>query len=429
MTKQSIDAYVEAQKNDIIDDLMGLVSYRSIATEPSGVRGALEFVLDRAEEMGFTTMTTAEKDVGIIEMGEGDVTIGILVHVDVVDVGDLEKWVYPPFDCMMSDDQLWGRGTIDDKGPVIMSLYAMKALKDLEIPLNKKIQLIVGTSEEVEWTDMRHFKEQFPHPDYGFTPDGDFPIYNVEKGYADIKLLFSEPKLSRLLELRSGDSPNTIPSKAIIKLQGEEQKAFSGSSAHSSEPEDGDNAIVKMARSIESNSDFNFIRFINDFLADDHNAPALGIDDGIYSACDDPMNATTAVPTILQLKDDGVMLNINIRQKVGVKRQDIENAFSRFSGQYSYSFNVSEAMDGIIVDEKLEPLQRMSLAAQAYEIPHDFMVGRGSSYAKAIPNFVSWGPILPDTENTCHMENERIAIWNVLLATKLYAYWLYSEQK
>ena len=103
----------------------------------------------------------------------------------MVPEGDREKWNTDPFELVLKDGHLYGRGVVDDKGPVIASLYAMKYLKDSGVQPDKKIMLIVGTREEIVWEDMDHFKEEFPLPDYGFSPDGAFPIYNRENGYME----------------------------------------------------------------------------------------------------------------------------------------------------------------------------------------------------------------------------------------------------
>jgi len=424
--KQKIIDYLEAHRGQIIEDIAGLVRFESVAGNPAETEKALDFVLGRAKEMGFRTMTTSQKDVGIIETGQGKETVGILAHVDVVGVGDPEKWTWPPYDCVARDGFLLGRGTIDDKGPVIMSLYALKALVDLNIPLRKKIQLIVGTCEETQWTDMEHFKEQFPLPDYGFSPDGEFPIYNAEKGYADVELLFDEPNFKQILELQSGDSPNTIPSKAVIRFPGGPLTTFNGVSAHSSEPESGDNAIEKLCRSLAGRDEFHFIRFINDILAGDPFAGALAIDAGTG---DIDLEPTTAAPTILKLTGSAVFLNVNIRQKVGVKMGDITRAFDRLAETYSFTFHITECEDGMMVDESLEALQRMKQAANAFDCDGSFQLARGSSYAKTMDNFVSWGPVFPGETNMCHMENERISIETMMLATKIYTLYLALEAR
>jgi succinyl-diaminopimelate desuccinylase len=36
----------------------------------------------------------------------------------------------------------------DDKGPTMAAFYAMRVIKEMNVPLNKKIRLILGTDEE-----------------------------------------------------------------------------------------------------------------------------------------------------------------------------------------------------------------------------------------------------------------------------------------
>ena len=101
----------------------------------------------------------------MIEIGEGEETIGILSHVDVVPPENPQSWISPPFEMTERDGHLWGRGTMDDKGAIIVCLYAMKCLFESGEPLKKKVQMILGTQEEVEWSDMEAYVANVPLPD------------------------------------------------------------------------------------------------------------------------------------------------------------------------------------------------------------------------------------------------------------------------
>ena len=179
MRNEATDAYLERKKEELLEDIRALVKIPSIHGDACECRRALEYVKKRAEDFGLKTKMTKEKDACVIDLGSGPETVGILAHVDVVGIGDAEKWRYPPFDATVDEGAIWGRGTADDKAPVMMSLYALRAIRELGLPLRNRLRLIVGTCEEGIWTDMEHFKEEFDAPDYGFTPDGAFPIYNV----------------------------------------------------------------------------------------------------------------------------------------------------------------------------------------------------------------------------------------------------------
>jgi succinyl-diaminopimelate desuccinylase len=421
--KKQIDEQIERYQDQMIDHIKQLVRIRSFSGQTKEVGEALQMVLDLAEQMGFRTMKTTTNDVGIVEYGAGKEIVGMLVHVDVVGIGDPDKWIEDPFLCYEKDGYLWGRGTIDDKGPVIMSLYALKAMKDLNIKPKKRIWLIVGTAEEQTWTDMKNFIHEFEMPDYGFSPDGDFPIYNIEKGYADVELYFDEPERSRLMELSSGDSPNTIPSKATARLKGKQLVSVDGVSAHSSLPWNADNAIVKLCEALREEEDLRFVEFVRRFFTE-QTGSALDIDDGNEFYNGRYVGKTTASPTILKLTDTGVFLNINIRQKYPVESHDILDAFNRYSKQYSYTVILKECLTPMMVDEKLEHLQLMKKVSEECGVDGSFRVGEGTSYAKSMRNCVSWGPVFPGDESGAHEENERLSISSMILATKLYANYL-----
>lgn len=424
--KESIDAYLESQKFEIIKDIQRLVQIESITGNKVENRKALAFVQQKAIEMGIACKMTKEEDVLLACIGEGEEKIGILVHVDVVEIGDQDKWIYPPFSGQIDDKYIWGRGTLDDKGAVIISLYVLKALLDLKVPLNKQIWLIVGSEEEVGgWLDIEHFKRDFGVPDYGFSPDGDFPINNEENGYVDVELMFNDAKREDLISLVSGDSVNTIPSKAIVQFRGEPALEFNGISAHSSTPELGENAIEILCREFSHRQDLSFFRFIDDFLLDDHTGNKLGLNpQESGQLISSTKKKTICVPTILKLAENGVFLNVNIRQKFGVSRQDILQCFEAHAKQYSYAFSTSNYLEPMRVDENHKALRLMEDVYEQFGFKNDFHVGFGTSYAKAMGNFVSWGPNFPVQINCAHMENEKISISTIMTAAKIYTLFL-----
>ena len=175
-------------RNRFLEDLKGLIQIPSVSTDKEQVENALDYFLGSAEKLGLHAEKLLDGQIGIVEMGEGAETVGILVHLDVVDIGDAGHWTVAPFDLTVKDGRVYGRGVLDDKGPAMAALYAMKAVKDCGRPLRKKVRMVIGTQEEVEWTDMNAYVEKYTLPDYSFTPDGYFPIGNVEKGYYDIGL-------------------------------------------------------------------------------------------------------------------------------------------------------------------------------------------------------------------------------------------------
>lgn len=427
--RETISAWIGSRKGKIIEDIGRLIAFKSTEDRPAEIRGALEFVLQRGREMGFETMKTSCGDVGIVVMNAEacEETVGILAHVDVVGTGDLDKWTDDPYEMTVHDGHIWGRGTVDDKGPVIMCLYAMKAIAELDLPLKRNIWLIVGTSEETEWIDMEHFKEEFPVPDFGFSPDGEFPIFNVEKGYSDVRLYFPIEEGDPLRQLSSGDSPNTIPSKAEICFEGEDIRGFNGKSAHSSLPELGINAIELLCdKLVEEGREYGFAHFVNDLWKENvHPGSLLEIDDGTEEYSGQYVGPTTASPTILKLEDNQVIININIRTKYGVCRKQIEDSFERKAPQYGYLFEVVEFTGGMMTDCSGQPFQIMAQVLKDYGCESDFRLAEGASYASCMDNMVSWGPVFQEDFPAAHMEDERMDLNTMLIATKMYADYLY----
>lgn len=422
MHRQQMEAYIDGQKEELVKHILKLVSYPSINGNKEETLACLTYFLQHAQELGFKTMTTSEWNVGIVEMGQGDKTLGILVHLDVVGIGDREKWTDDPFKGVQRDGYLYGRGVEDDKGAAVMSLYAMKAVQELGLPMHKKVWLIVGTSEEGKWTDIASFKREFAIPCCGYSPDGRFPIFNIEKGYADITLDFSRDSKKGIKKLRGGDSPNTIPSKAKISLQDGRTITAHGKASHSSMPKHGDNAILKLCNKLGNipGIDFDFVRFINTYLGNDGHAQSLQIDDNVDHLDGEYIGQTTVTPTIITLADS-VGLTINIRHKYGTTREDILNAFASLADEYRYEVTILDFLEPMWVSKEHPFLKTLQEVSDAYGMDSSLQFAPGTSYAKSMKNFVSWGPVLPNEPATAHIENERLSIDTMMLATKLYA--------
>ncbi|MFA9424129.1 MAG: Sapep family Mn(2+)-dependent dipeptidase, partial [Sedimentibacter sp.] len=422
-----ICGYIDDKKENILKDCSNIIKIPSISKNINDVKKCLDFALNLGKEYGFKVYKTKNSDVGVIEYGEGDETVGILVHVDVVDYGDINKWEKDPCSGFVDDENVWGRGAVDDKGPLIASLYAMRALKESGVDVNKKIQLIIGTQEEVEWSDMNNYIKEFKLPDYGFTPDGSFPIENREKGYADVELFFDRENFTnesvRIVEISSGDSVNTIPSKAEIifeiinnfkqvlneieKISADKLEfvndntvklTFYGISGHSSLPEKVDNVIYKMFKSICKFSylplDFkNMHDFIMKYVVDDFYGKRLGFyeQDPYYKG--EYMGYTTITPTIVHSDVNKYVINLNMRTRFGTTKDSIIKTFSS-TKKYKFNFTVSNYLDPLYIERDRKFLNEM---ASAYELisgyKNDFIIASGTSYAKAMPNIVSWGPI------------------------------------
>ena len=127
--------YIDSEKELLLKDLAEMIKIPSKLEGydnpeyPFGknIDNALNAFLKIGEKLGFKTKNI-DKHCGYIEFGEGEEMVGIVGHLDVVPEG--EGWTYPPYELTIKDGNVYGRGTIDDKGPMMAALYAMKAVME-----------------------------------------------------------------------------------------------------------------------------------------------------------------------------------------------------------------------------------------------------------------------------------------------------------
>jgi succinyl-diaminopimelate desuccinylase len=437
---EALKKYLDSRQTEIIGNLCQFVKIESVSDNLEKVNEALEFALNLARSFGFEAKSYLNGQVGVVEIGDGSEVMGILSHVDVVGPGNMEKWKTKPFDPVVKDGKIYGRGTLDDKGPLIACLYAMKAVCELGVPLQKKVQLILGTQEEVEWADMKAYVRQFPLPDYGFTPDGEFPICNIEKGCIDLTILFpldlsgeSADDGRYLTFIEAGTATNVVPGTCNAeiteykngKVHTERLKTL-GKAVHSCQPEKGENAIFKMIKQINTmeikeNRLLALLTMINEKLGD-----MYGKGLGLYSESEyyngEFMHRNVFTPTILKIENNTAKLHVNIRTAYGSDENAIVNVFKKIAAGYGGEIVKAEILPAVYVSKNKPFLQAF---AKSYEEisgrKNEFVLAYGGSYAKAMPNIVSWGPIFPGEDDTCHEENEYISIKSLMDNAKIFA--------
>ena len=186
--KGKINKKIEEYTQDMINNISNLIKIPSISNEeiaeenmPFGkeCNNALEYMLNLGKELGFRTKNV-DGYCGYIEFGEGEELIGIIGHLDVVPADESDWKITKPFEPQIYENKIYGRGAIDDKGPTIAALYAMKVIKDIG-KINKRVRLIIGLNEEKSWKCINYYKEHEEIPSLGFSPDADFPCIYAEK--------------------------------------------------------------------------------------------------------------------------------------------------------------------------------------------------------------------------------------------------------
>lgn len=448
---------------DMIKDIMDVVSIPSVYN-PKGTPGApfgtevakcLDKVLEIGEKLGYKTVNY-DGYVGELNMGNGPDIIGVLGHCDVVAAG--EGWDTEPFEPILKDNKIYGRGSADDKGPLIACLYGVKELKDQgKIPENITVRVIVGTNEEEDWEDIPHYLEKVENlPMYSIVPDAEFPLIYCEKGLYDIDIVSKYSKSDSKLVLREftgGSARNAVAAKAVatIEVSGYatdeiasilekefENKNISGTvstdgnkinilvtgkNAHAMNPEKGINAganLIKLLSALDE-YDFSHKDFVQEFrrlIDDDYTGKRCGLD-----CMDEDSGALTLNVGTYALNESGnIRLQLSIRYPASLDFDDIREKTLK-------SLNTDTLAVVEITDMKPVSFNRddefIELLMKTYQdITHDFesepMSIGGATYARVLPNAVAFGPIFPYETELAHEPNEFIDLESLEKAKEIY---------
>ncbi|MDR2610334.1 MAG: Sapep family Mn(2+)-dependent dipeptidase, partial [Clostridiales Family XIII bacterium] len=232
--RAAVHALIDERADELIELLRELIRFPSVNAAPKEnmpfgveVQRAFDYMLGRARADGFETVNVdnygghidwqgAEYDEAGEMIALASETLGIPVHLDVVPAGN--GWSVDPFAAELIGNKMYGRGTTDNKGAVVAVYCAMKALRDAGFMPEKNIRLLLGLDEETGWSGMVKYLEKVPAPDLGFSPDGDFPVINGEKGILDFgiakKLEKTRDKGIIIRSIEGGVASNSVPDKA-----------------------------------------------------------------------------------------------------------------------------------------------------------------------------------------------------------------------
>lgn len=223
--QQITDKIIEARQDELIASTAALVRIPSVKSAPAPnapfgeeIRRALDYTLALCRRLGLDAHDV-DGYAGYAEIpsAQGE-QIGVLTHLDVVPAGD--GWSFPPFGAQLSQGRMYGRGTSDDKGPLVSSIYALAAIKEAGIPLRKNIRLIFGCDEESGWECMERYDKKIGLPEIGFSPDADYPVINTEKGILHAKMHARFSPDAYTLSVEGGTRPNVVCAKAQAHLEG-----------------------------------------------------------------------------------------------------------------------------------------------------------------------------------------------------------------
>ncbi len=396
-----------------------------------GIQKALEEFLKISSELGMKTFLDPEGYYGYAEVGEGEKLFGVLGHIDVVPPGDLSKWNSDPFSLEIREGNIYGRGVTDDKGPLLLTMHALKNMLDQGHSHNYRIRFIFGTDEENLWRGIEKYLEKEETPLMGITPDSTFPIVYAEKGLLQCKLV--APNKSGLL-FKGGDAFNCVPSSFKTELndtlesklkelsyeytKDENGIEIVGKSVHAKIPEEGINAVIRYLHALnESGTKTNSGDFVCDNLI--HHKFA----EPIFGELKDDVSGELKFNLgKIEFTEEHEILFIDMRYPVTSDKETIISLLKETCQRYNFSYEEYDHLRSIYLSVD-SPIVKGAMNAYQ-KITNDFdskpISSGGATYARAIDNCVAFGPSLPGALKTEHQPNECITVENMTQALRIY---------
>ena len=458
-----LEEYIQNKRDDIIGYTCELIKFPSIATYqpenkemPFGkaCHDVLEYTLALGKKLGFRTKNI-DGYCGYIEFGEGEELIGLVGHLDVVPATN--DWTYSPFIPSMIDGKIYGRGAVDDKGPVIATLYAMKAVADT-CHIKKRVRLILGLDEEKTWHCIKRYKKTEEIPSIGFSPDAEFPVIYAEKGnltltlnqvnHIDRDILITDidcannannvvPKYcSVVLELSSNINVKEFIDKVherlndyhydtidVLMIDNAHVKLIShGTAAHASEPQLGKNAISPLLVILDDvflfyKESFVLLDVFKKYIGTQLDGKDLGI------SCEDESGNLTLNVGNFQFVDDDIQITFNLRVPTSVSLDSIIDRFQQIANsQDELRLKILDRHEPLSIPKDSFLVSTLcGLYNEQMKTKEEPLAIGGGTYAKAFPNFVAFGPAFPGEENMCHQADEYITISHLITSSILYA--------
>ncbi|MBR4550026.1 MAG: Sapep family Mn(2+)-dependent dipeptidase [Oscillospiraceae bacterium] len=451
--RRDIDRFVEENTESIKRDIARLVAINSVEGEPEpdapfgrGPREVLDLGLQIARELGLEAVDCAGR-IGYAALGEGEDYLATITHLDVVPVAD--GWTGDPFVMRERDGWLLGRGVLDDKGPSVLCLYALKYLKEKNVPLRYPVRALLGANEETGMADVEYYLANYRAPLFCFSPDADFPLVNGEKGIYHGTLRARVP-LDRIVDIRGGVAPNAIPQKAEATVKAASLRSegrvtaepageglwkltAEGVAGHASMPEGTVNAIGELVDYLLKNRvcTGEEERLLELLAALHRHTDGSGL--GVQ-ASDGLFKPLTIVGGVIGVEDGRLFQSLDSRYPTNTSGAQIAAGIQAKAGELAE----------VTVDRDAKPfympLDNPAIQAciNAYnevtgENAEPFTIG-GGTYARDFPNAVSFGPEhfdrpVPDFVGPIHGADEGACVAWLLEALKVYILALLSLEE
>ena len=437
------DTITEQYHGLLLENLKKFVSIDSVYDEETvskkdpfgkGVSDALTFITNLAEADGFKVNNYANKVVEITS-GEGK-NITILAHADVVPEGT--GWDQDPFQVVDHGDRLTGRGVADDKGPLLAAYYAMKAVRDNHLQGDYQIRFIVGGNEESGSAGVDYYFNTLNkvQPDFGFSPDAEYPLIFAEKGIINFEVK-KKLSLKHVHSIHGGVASNSVIERCVVVLDYDHEfvkylddhkynatcereddlmtVTFHGKAAHGSTPEQGFNAGMA---AIDALAKYFTNKDLLQLNAAYSNLQGYGLEAFGNS---DEMGHNTLNVGLINWEGKDFSMIVNFRYVDKVKADDMKYAIKEHSKPFTVNFLSESKMlfypkESVLIQTLLKAYQDETgdLKSQPKAIG-------GGTYAKEANNVVAFGAEFPGWNSKMHSVGEQAKKADLFKSISIYA--------
>lgn len=454
--KNQVKTFFEDHRQEFLADLAEMVaidSQRTAAKEGmpygEGPAKVLAKTLEIADRYGLYTENW-ENYVGIIQLNDSkERKLEVLAHLDVVPEG--KGWtVTEPFEMKEADGRVYGRGTADDKGPALAAIYALRAIKELGIPLNENVRVVVGCDEECGGSDLDYYWTKTSPAEMTFSPDADYPLINLEKGRFDVKIRGKLPEPTgdvRIKYAKCGTKSNVIPDEAEAVVSGISEAEASlmalevfndtlvktevtalddwlmkftlkGRSAHAADPDNGNNAATALLQLLAKlpREDFEMLYMLEFPFQHGFNHGETAL----IHFKDEESGEISAAFTILHVKEDGsIFAQVDCRTPISVKEQDFAPFVKRLEN-IGYAVETSFIPSHYVSPDA--PLIKTLLAHYEEWFGEEgkcIAIG-GGTYVHGLPGGVAFGCAKQSVDNKMHGADEFAEVAQLLVSGMLF---------
>ena len=371
--------YLIARYGDrIVSDLQEMLAFRTFATEGKENWTAPEFIRQskwlegRARKLGleFKRFDGRVEEITLPRKGDLKPVLAVLTHGDVQGV-EGQQWSSSPWEGKIRNGRIIGRGTEDDKGPIIVTLYSMAALRDTGWPLGWSLRLLVANGEESSWEEIPYYLQRAPMPDRTLGVDANYPVTHAQKAYGLLNF-HAEPVESprsgswRVVKMSGGSGNSIIPERgeAVLEWVGEGpagdlaaeatrwsaahppahltvsregnflKVAAEGRGGHTSEPTSGHNALGDLTaflagQDLRLDAWGSLASFIGTRVGTETDGASLGI------AHTDPVMGSLTSCLVYLLEEEGKpAARVNIRVPRGIAAPEMEKSLAERSAAF-----------------------------------------------------------------------------------------------